>query len=699
MNINFDAKRISPKSCISILLNYIIENEKDLKLSLAEVFLNFPVYKDQDDKALFASLLICSEKHGFLVFGIFEGSKISDRDDDFLSIDQDLENVYSAIFSKLVRNKALRKTKTELLIPINSCIFCPNVTTLDESVAEAKLCNSLQGIKKFLEECVHKGLTETILHEAIGTIDGSKGIIKAKPRNTENLPVTSRGVLACQIESEINQFDKEQKLGGMSVLDGLERIRGLAGSGKTVVLAMKAALTHLRDPEAIIAFTFFTKSLYQQIKRLITRFYRQFDDKDPDWDRIKILHGWGGFSGEGIYFNICRANGIQPLSLPQAKAGGGNPFEYACCKVLEEKIHNKLFDYVFIDEGQDFPSSFVQLCLKSTRGPKVVLAYDEFQTIFQPSAPDLKAILDVQPGEYADVEVSQDIVLKKCYRNPREIIVVAHAIGLGVYANFVQILENAQQWEDLGYKVVSGDFSQGSFTKIERPSENSLLSISKGQSPEEIVKAYVCNNIDEEIEQTILHVKEDLKSGLRPDDILVTVVDDRNAKAYLSVLSRELLKVGVHSNNIHNETYGIRDFSLPDHVTLSTVHKAKGNEAYSVYVLGIDALNRTYPGPRERNILFTAMTRAKGWVCISGIGEPACQFQKEVDLAVKNFPFLQFDYPDAEKIRIIKRDIEEFARRKSDAERKLAEIMEEFTLDEIQRFYQQRGKKKRREKK
>lgn len=698
MNINFDKKRIPQKSGIYSLLQYMEDNQEELSLGFAEIFYNFPVYKDQDDKALFASLLVCSIKHGFQIFGVFEGSHISDRNVDFVTIDQDLENVYSAIFSKLIRNKALRKSKTELLIPINACIFCPNVPQVSPEMAEADLCVSLKDVKDFITSCKTTSLTEGILYEAIGSIDGSKAIIKPKPREIHELPSTARGSLACQIESEINRFDQEQKLGTMSVLDGLERIRGLAGSGKTVVLAMKAALTHLRDPEAIIGFTFFTKSLYQQIKRLITRFYRQFDDKDPDWDRVKILHGWGGFTGEGLYFNVCTANGIQPLSLGQAKIGGGNPFSYACEKVLEEKRLKKIFDYVFIDEGQDFPNSFVRLCLRSTKGPKVVLAYDEFQTIFQPSAPDLKAILEQKPDEYSQIDISQDIVLKKCYRNPREIILVAHAIGLGVYENFVQILENAQQWEDLGYKVLEGDFTQGSKTIIERPEENSLFSISKGQNPSDIVKAIVYSNIDEEIAHTIKRIKEDLDAGLRADDILVTVVDDRNAKTYLSALSRDLTKLGVQSNNIHTEVYGIRDFFLPEYVTLSTVHKAKGNEAYSVYVLGIDALNQTYPGPRERNILFAAMTRAKGWVCISGIGEPAKQFEKEVSKALSKFPYLEFEYPDPDKIKIIKMDLQEFARRKSDAERKLAEVMEEFSFEEIQRFYQHRNKAKRRPK-
>ena len=96
---------------------------------------------------------------------------------------------------------------------------------------------------------------------------------------------------------------------------------GLSGSvdwpdqEKTVVLAMKAALTHLRHPKASIAFTFHTKSLYQHVRRLITRFYRQYNDQDPDWDRLHVLHAWGGRSTPGIYYNACLAAGVSPMTF------------------------------------------------------------------------------------------------------------------------------------------------------------------------------------------------------------------------------------------------------------------------------------------------------------------------------------------------------------------------------------------------
>lgn len=60
-----------------------------------------------------------------------------------------------------------------------------------------------------------------------------------------------------------------------------------------MILAMKAALAHLDNPEARILVTYYTRSLHDYLARLITRFYRHFGEEDPDWTRIHVHHGWG----------------------------------------------------------------------------------------------------------------------------------------------------------------------------------------------------------------------------------------------------------------------------------------------------------------------------------------------------------------------------------------------------------------------
>jgi len=515
---------------------------------------------------------------------------------------------------------------------------------------DLRIINNLKQLDDVISE-QHSSINQSVFDKIISVVDGADALIKAKPR-TDSSPGT-KGDLANKIEAEIAKFDNKQRHGYMIPMSGIQRIRGLAGSGKTVILAMKAALTHLQYPDATILFTFHTKSLYQIVQKLITRFYRQFSDGIPDFEsRIKILHAWGGAAANGVYYQACIDHEVPALSLAKAKEFSTNPFDAACSNFLgQAKNIVPCYDFAFVDEGQDFPVSFLQLVVQLTKDQKVVWAYDELQSIFSTEIPSLLDI--VGPDRIAD-----DTILYKCYRNPREILVCAHALGFGIYSNkIVQMLETKDRWESIGYKIESGDFIAGHSVKITRPKENTLTSISDAQNINQIIKSKTFDTFDDEINYCANCIEEDLRQGLRPDDILVISIDDRNAKQYLNSLAALLHEKGIKTNNIHSDVYSLIDFEKEGMVTLSTINKAKGNEAYSVYVLGIDAVFWN-PLIKSRNKIFTALTRAKGWVTITGIGEPAENFEKELDLAKQKFPTLEFIYPTEDELAIIKDDMQ-----------------------------------------
>ncbi len=695
MEINVDKKRLKDPGIID-LVNYLESNEEKLDLASAQLYYDFPILKDVDDTIVIAQVLLISPNHGVIAIATSDSTTYTHFKDEIAEIETKLDNVFSLLYSRLIRNRNLRKSKTELFFSTNTFIFAPLLDKKsDAGLIETTIISNNRHIEEYLTQVKTNTLNPEIYSELLSTVEGAKGLVRSKARETSHLKPVSKGALANKIESEITRFDMRQKHGAMTVLDGLQRIRGLAGSGKTVVLAMKAALTHLRNPDATIIYTFYTRFLYQHIQRLITRFYRQFDDKDPDWSKLKIIHGWGGHTKEGVYFNACVAHNVEPVTLREANRVSNDPFGYACSKLLKSTEIAPLYDYIFVDEGQDFPASFIELCTKLAKNNRVVFAYDDLQTIFQPTAPSIKNIVGVDENGKSRIELNEDVILDKCYRNPREILVCAHALGFGIYGRIVQMLENKEQWEDIGYKVNKPKFIEGEFTEIERPAKNSLTTISENQQPNEIIQAFAYTSFPEEIEKTVEGIKSDLLDGLRPEDILVITVDDRHARSYLEKIAELLALSDIPSNNVHEDSYGIRDFQKDGLVTLSTVHKAKGNEAFMVYVVGVDALYTSYAGPRERNVLFTAMTRAKGWVRISGIGSSAADWKAEIEKALQEFPYLRFEYPSQEQIKIIKRDLAEKAVRKYRAERKLDEILEDMTTEEIEKFLKQRSIKKK----
>jgi len=675
------------------LVKWLDQETADLALDEAQLYYDFPVLKDYDGAVVRARVLVISRIHGVLVIAI---SEVTDRDETELAHElekqnSELDHVCSLLYSRLIRNSQLRVSRMMLAFPVTGHLFAPLVQIPHPAISIDYL--GYDQLRKWLQNPENKPISEGSYRELIATIEGAKGIIRPRSRMVEETSENSKGSVASKTESEIASFDERQKHGAISVLDGFQRIRGLAGSGKTVVLAMKAAQMHLRYPEANIVFTFYTKSLYQHIQRLITRFYRQYDDKDPDWNRLRIMHAWGGASVEGVYSQACAASGIQPIPFGAAYAASTeDPFDKVCQDLMTRARVQPMYDYVFIDEGQDFPPSFIRLCLFLARNQRVVYAYDDLQTIWRATAPTAAEITGTDSEGKPLVPLSDDTVLYKCYRNPREVLVCAHALGFGIYGpHIVQMLQNKDHWEDLGYLVLEGTFKAGSHTVIERPADNSLQTVSQSFSPGEIVCAKSFESFEDEINDVVRGIQGDIADGLRPDDILVVAVDDRNAKSYLNSLADRLSQVNIRSNNIHADPFGVKDFYKDGHITLSTVHKAKGNEAFMVYVVGLDALFASSAGPRERNMLFTAMTRAKGWVRMSGVGSAASICVAELDKALSEFPRLVFSYPSEEDLKVMKRDLEDKAALKLIAERALELAMMEMTPGEIKNFISQRS--------
>ena len=56
-------------------------------------------------------------------------------------------------------------------------------------------------------------------------------------------------------------------------------------------------------------------------------------------------------------------------------------------------------------------------------------------------------------------------------------------------------------------------------------------------------------------------------------------------------------------------------------VTVSRIHRAKGNEANMIYVVGLDNVAKNEADPNLRNQLFVGLTRSRGWACLSGTGD------------------------------------------------------------------------------
>ena len=497
--------------------------------------------------------------------------------------------------------------------------------------------------------------------------------MKPKKQRRNVLKESSRGAIIKNIEKQIANLDQWQKKAAFEVPDGPQRIRGLAGSGKTVVLALKAAYLHTQHPDWNIAITYYTRSLFQQFYEMISNFSREFSGDDPDWNKLHILHSWGTSSDEGIYSIAVRKLGLTPLNYTNAKIKYGSigAFEGVCREVVYAFGNQSYeeFDAILIDEAQDMPSYFFKLCYNLLKEPKrLVFAYDELQNLGNNNMPSLQEMFGTNNDGSSKVvlenkknEARQDIVLPICYRNTPWALTLAHALGFGIYRTegLVQLFSELELWTDIGYKVSSGTLKNGKHVKLVRSEEAAPTYFKDLLNKNDAVMVEKFDNHIQEYQWVSNQIRKNIEEDeLDPDDILVIFPDTYSARVQYTEFRKYLIANDINSNLVGVATS--RDtFKTEGCVTCSHIYRAKGNESPMVYILNADYCAQNIELRKVRNILFTAITRSRAWVRICGVGEGIDTITDETNQCIEKGYSLSFKIPtdsELKKMNLIHRD-------------------------------------------
>ncbi|MDH1883698.1 DEAD/DEAH box helicase [Empedobacter falsenii] len=690
MNIIADELKLKQ----DIVANLLVEKIKSLGLENSILYYNFPFYRGETTEDLVkAHVLLISKEYGVIFF------RCLNEVEDYSEIERKkINELDSHIFAKINKREEFRLDRRTLKIKVTPYIFINN------SKSEIEDILSLEDVEEAIKNNKTETLTDLEFDLLSATIEGTLNLKKKSDRIiSQNVEKLTKGKILSLIQNREATFDIEQKRAALNIIDSPQRIRGLAGSGKTVILAMKAALFHLQNPEAEILYTYFTKALYGQVQYLIEKFYRDFsDNQEPNWDKINILHGWGGNSLRGVYSDTCFDNQIPAISFGIAKSmRPKNPFEYIF-EELNKNILKEKYDLTLIDEGQDFNKYFYQVCYKITKNKRLVWAYDDFQNIFDIEIQDEKETFGINDKGNYNVDfqnsnnVLQDIILYKCYRNPRYVLTSAFSLGLGIYNDRVlQRLENNKHWEDLGFKVVEGNSNTGDKMVIERPEESSPIETNEYFN-EESITINVFDDLKQETDFVCGQILNDITvENLNPDDVCVISLDQRNIKAYFTSIEKKLQAGGVKVFNLLNAPNNNTKFNIKGCVTLSTINKAKGNEVGMVYVVGVDSAFANKDYIINRNQLFTAITRSKGWVKLTG-HQTAELCKNELNSLKENKYKLIFTQPSETETRTIYRGLDKMQSELNILSRTLEKLSKEtgLSLEEILKTIENQNQKK-----
>lgn len=659
------------------------------------IFVNYPTLKLADMSVRQPDIFMISLKYG--VFSILIDNIEHNRNGEFEQLKNLSETMDTKIYSDLLKEKELRKNTRELNFPVKTIMYLPNYEDVEE---EDFVVTSKKELKEYIMQTeLEEPLEIEFAEKIIAVLESTNVTILPKNRSLSFHDTNSKAYVLKEVEAQMARFDDGQRRATGNIISGAQRIRGLAGSGKTIILCLKAANLLVRFPDAKILYTFYTKSLYDYIINLISRFYRNLTDGElPDFENhMFVMHAWGGFNVPGVYFSACEANQVPFINYSSAYQKNPNqPFDYACQDFISQTKYQsvKLFDYVLIDEGQDFEPSFYQLCNSIVKDQHLVWAYDELQNIFDIHIQDVTHTFqnDFSKGfDLTEFGENSDIVLTKSYRNIEPILMWAVCAGFGIYnEHLIQSLENNSHWEDLGFQVLEGNCEKIENVLICRGKNNSPLKIPDTYEKKDFIEYYSfenyileCKAVSKMIEQAIF------EEGLLPEDIVVICLDDRNAKSYFDSISEKLATSNISTYNLLTKNY-IKGFQIKDAVTLTTVYKAKGNEAAMVFVIGCDAVEEKKDYRNMRNCLFTAFTRAKLWLRMTGVNILEDSLIQEYHSLVEHNYQLKFlNKPN----NVLDRDFKENTKRVNDEDiYALEKLLKErnISFDSLSSAYQSR---------
>ena len=629
------------------------------------LYLGYPLSSTNESSVTIDALLVTREK-GLIAF-IFGKAETDPRDS------QDL--LYYQITNTLTKYESLRIRRGLAIIPTVITIYPAGEEPESDDqylfCGADKLESAVLGLPDF-DEKYYAALCEAL-----------QKISSMKPRK-RRLNVTtdrSRGGIIKKIEKEIANLDEWQKKAAFETPDEPQRVRGLAGSGKTVVLALKAAYLHAQHPTWNIAVTYYTRSLSQQLITMISNFSYEFLGDLPDWERLHVIHAWGTELEIGVYSELSQKMGVIPLNYNGAKAkyGRAQAFDGVCNELMVQNMDNiqPYYDAILIDEAQDMPKSFFRLCYKIVKHPKrVVFAYDELQNLNNVTMPTLGEMFGFSQNGEANVtlktvenEARQDIVLPICYRNTPWALSLAHSLGFGIYRKegLVQLFSDLDLWEDIGYKVTGGELSYGKKVKLERKSTSAPQYFVDLIDKDDAIIARMFSDVYEQYDWVAAQIEKNLtEEELDPDDILVIFPEAYYAKRQYTAFRDSLLSKGI--NSILAGVSANRDtFKVDGCITCSSIYRAKGNEAPMVYIVNSEFCARGPEMITLRNTLFTAITRSRAWVRICGVGADMEVLCKEIKKCTDNNYQLEFTVPtieELEKMRLIHRDRTEAEKKK-----------------------------------
>jgi hypothetical protein len=391
-------------------------------------------------------------------------------------------------------------------------------------------------------------------------------------------------------------------------------VRGVAGSGKTVVLAVNLArlVQRWRDPDSFhfenpgrpkrVLVVCYNRALAPFVLEKIRQAFRQRTNESEIPPGAVAVHHVNGLmyelSHQGLWeYQSAPRPRDKDASGSDARARSEANAQYYLARLDEAvasrfpALDNLMYDAIYVDEGQDLLEDefrlLVRLCRKDelTGEPSLFIFYDDAQNLYGRRRPVWDK-LGIKVKGYSDV-------MKECHRNTKQIIGPALNLLLGAPTESVKMRGFAET-RDLEEAGVLEHLPEGywdvRFAKREGP------------WPE----VFLFRNVEAENQAVLERLRWLLEEEVvPPEEILVLGPEKRRLQQIGRAIRRELkLDVVIPFQADEKDKCIFREGCL----TVSTIHTAKGYDACCVLLLSANDLGNDVRG---RVGFYVGSTRAR----------------------------------------------------------------------------------------
>lgn len=394
-----------------------------------------------------------------------------------------------------------------------------------------------------------------------------------------------------QVKQKIQSFDADQTRFVYQENYDKKRVKiqGLSGTGKTELMLHKIKELYQSKADYRIYVTCYNKILADYLRARIPEFFDFMKvNRQIEWEkRLWCTHAWGKqFNpNSGLYRYICDYYQIPYYSLAEKS------FEDACKKAKEDiLIYHKgatvepALDYIFVDECQDFPESFFELC-ELVVSKRLYMAGDIFQSIF---------------ADKIERDYEADLFLTRCYRTDPRTLMFAHALGLALFETPPLRWLAKNNWEACGYQC--DDRPETQQIVLRREPVRRFVDI-----PSDYKSVVLRKTTETLVVNSICQLIEEIKANnptVEVSDICIIMLDtDQNTYSIVNRLEYVLYE---QFGWELNKAYESKKSKIKNKLLVSNKNNAKGLE-FPFVICVTKQINRA---ARYRNTLYTMLTRS-----------------------------------------------------------------------------------------